>query len=114
MAAWMFQPPSSRSTCSFWMDETRLNPSSEAGSKHRAETPEGLPPRWTKPIEWWVTRRLIGALFLLGRSGPRTALTPLGRWLGRLAFRVMRRYREVAFSNLRRVHSGAWDAARID
>jgi len=58
--------------------------------------------RWTKPLEWWLTRRFVSALNLLGRVLPRRSLGPLGRSLGALVWWSMPRYRTVALANLER------------
>jgi KDO2-lipid IV(A) lauroyltransferase len=72
------------------------------------------PPRWSKPIEWWLTRQVIGTVILSGRVLPRRALTPLGRWMGRQCYRQMPRYRRVALENLRRAFGDEWSDARIE
>ena len=69
--------------------------------------------RWSKPLEWWVSRQLVQGLDLLGRATPRAAPEPLGRALGLLAYGSMRRYRRVALGNLRRAYGDEWDDATI-
>jgi KDO2-lipid IV(A) lauroyltransferase len=70
--------------------------------------------RWTKPLEWWLTRTLVRTLRLVGKLTPKRCLAPLGRALGAGAYRTMRRYRLVALGNLRRVYGEQWDDARIE
>ncbi len=69
--------------------------------------------RWTKPLEWWLTRGLLRTLLVVGRFTPRAALGPLGRAFGTAAYYCMRRYRVVALANLRRAFGDEWDDARI-
>jgi KDO2-lipid IV(A) lauroyltransferase len=71
-------------------------------------------PRWSKPLERWLTRQFVHALLLAGRVTPRSALAPMGRSLGALCYRTMRRYRVVALKNLRRAFGEEWDEARIE
>lgn len=70
-------------------------------------------PRATKPLERWATRQLIRTLDLMGRCLSARALPPLGRALGMGAFHTMRRYREVARTNLRRAYPG-WSDIKIE
>jgi KDO2-lipid IV(A) lauroyltransferase len=70
--------------------------------------------RWTKPLEWWATRRLIATLNLIGRCTPRSALPAFGRALGMGAFHGMRRYRQVARVNLQRAYGDQWSEAEIE
>src|SRR5688572_6828394 len=77
-------------------------PSSAAG-------PESPKPRWSKPLEWWATRQSIRALNLIGRCTPPSALAPLGRGLGLVAYHLMPRYRKVAHGNLVRAYGSEWD-----
>lgn len=73
--------------------------------------PEPKPkPRWSKPLEWWLTRTLVRSLNLIGGVTPRRALPPIGRALGRLTYRTMTRYRKVAHSNLERAYGHCMDA----
>jgi KDO2-lipid IV(A) lauroyltransferase len=88
------------------------NASSENEPRRGEDKPAGR--RWTKPLEWWLTRRFIRALELAGRVTPRAALVPLGRSLGILAYRTMPRYRKVALANLRRAYGDEWTDARIE
>jgi len=69
--------------------------------------------RRTKPLEWWATRQLIRTLNGAGRVTPKPALAPMGRALGRFAFRTMKRYRTVALNNLRQAYAGEWDEATV-
>lgn len=73
-----------------------------------------LPPskrRWTKPLEWWLTRGLVRGLCVVGQVVPRPALASIGRALGMFAYRTMSRYRKVAHANLARAYGDAWDEA---
>lgn len=70
-------------------------------------------PRWSKPLEWWLTRQLVLTLNGVGRLLPRQALPPIGRALGMAAFHAMPRYRKVALSNLRRAYGAEWSEAQI-
>jgi Kdo2-lipid IVA lauroyltransferase/acyltransferase len=69
------------------------------------------PRRWSKPLEWWLTRGLVRGLSLVGACTPRAALAPLGRGLGMLAYHTMTRYRKVAHANLRRAYGESWSEA---
>ncbi|MGV3722140.1 MAG: lysophospholipid acyltransferase family protein [Actinomycetota bacterium] len=76
---------------------------------------QAIPPRrWSKPLEWWATRRLIATLNLIGRCTPRSFLPVLGRALGMAAFHGMKRYRLVARMNLARVYGDQWSEAEIE
>ncbi len=72
------------------------------------------PPRVTKPLEWWLTRQLVRVLSGIGRILPDSALSPLGRAVGDLAWSAMPRYRRVALANLHRVYGAEWDEQQID
>src|SRR6266542_2150491 len=76
--------------------------------------PELPAPRWSKPIEWWLTRLLLRGVIGAGRVLPSRSVAPLGRGLGRLCFRLMPRYKRVALSNLRQAFGEEWDEARIE
>src|SRR5687767_2896955 len=65
--------------------------------------------RWSKPLEWWVSRQLVQALNFAGMLAPRTASRPIGRALGLIAYFGMPRYRKVAIANLRRAYGDQWD-----
>lgn len=71
------------------------------------------PPRWSKPIEWWLTRQMLRTLSFTGRCLPRRGFAVLGRGVGMAAFRLMPRYRKVALGNLRRAFGNEWSEARI-
>src|SRR5688572_8459516 len=69
--------------------------------------------RWSKPLEWWVSRQLVHALNFAGMMAPKTAPKPIGRALGLLAYSGMPRYRKVAIANLRRAYGDEWDEAAL-
>lgn len=80
---------------------------------HAAEEKVQPTPRWSKPIEWWLTRQLVRALSVVGSLLPRHAFAPLGRTLGMGAFHTMTRYRKVALANLRRAYGSEWSEEQI-
>lgn len=80
----------------------------------RPRKPGAPPPRWSKPIEWWLTRQLVRTLSVIGRCLPAKALRPIGRALGMAAYRTQPRYRKVALANLERAFGSEWDQARIE
>lgn len=69
--------------------------------------------RWSKPLEWWVSRQVFQALNYAGMLAPKRAPTPIGRALGLLAYSGMPRYRKVAIANLRRAYGDEWDEAAL-
>ncbi len=81
--------------------------------RRTSPTGQKTPPRWTKPLEWWLTRGVLRTLDRAGRVLPAAALPALGRSLGILGYHCMRRYRDVARANLRRAYP-EWPEAKVE
>lgn len=93
-------------------------PSSGSGSASatiQRETDEKASPkpRWSKPLERWLTRQLLRGLLAAGAVIPSRMVPRIGRALGDFAFRTMRRYRLVALANLRRAYGDCWSESAI-
>ncbi len=75
--------------------------------------PPDQKPRWSKPIEWWLTRHFVRFLIASGRLMSRSGHRSVGRALGNAAWRAMPRYRNVALANLKRAFGGSWSDEEI-